>query len=423
MKLKSITLILLVLLVFTSCTSGNSKKTDEYYVGTQGVVTNFERGAPPSIIYYDSMNPDENTFDVYVKVHNKGASYTKGGIFLTDYNYNLMKVEGLNIQKTTGSWGDCDMDFALSSDLFTSNPWEGFSGVLNCVDQGVNAYYTDTNTFGGGISDIGQLLNIPELDGVSISFDQSGNQNSFSLSLDDGYNIKYLNRGVGLIVMMSGLSFERYYGREYYLQPNTLNYPGGEQKIEMFKVKIENWPESLDSVKQQTIGYTNCYLYATYASEIVCIDPAPYEAVDKACVPRTQTFPKGQGAPVAISKIEPNFMKNKIRFDIEIKNVGGGELFNLGKMDKCSPYSPTRLSETTDLHKFYILDARVDNQVLECNPKRGTPIDISNGVAKIFCDYSIEYMNAKAGYQSVLILELGYGYRESNRISTKIQRI
>ena len=73
---------------------------------------------------------------------------------------------------------------------------------------------------------------------------------------------------------------------------------------------------------------TACYRYKTIADPKVCIDPNPFRAVQerKVCEVRDQSLGGGQGAPVAVTKIEEQVGSDKIHFRIFIQNVGDGEV-------------------------------------------------------------------------------------------------
>lgn len=72
---------------------------------------------------------------------------------------------------------------------------------------------------------------------------------------------------------------------------------------------------------------TAIYPYATDASIMVCIDPNYHQLGKKACQMRPVTVSGGQGAPIAITKVEPiPIGKSKVQFNVYLKNVGGGDI-------------------------------------------------------------------------------------------------
>ncbi len=435
MKKTIIIAILLVSLILTACggSSGGIGSQRDYYVGTAGVEAKFQTGSPPSRLYYYESSPDDNIFDIFVDIHNQGSSFTKGGVYLSGYDPSMIKITGIDIQKTSGNWNNCGVSLGFNQNLFAGgnledyfgeggNFWKGVSGAIDCVDSGVSGTYYDDTNWETSIRDIGELTKTPWLEGVGLDITRNGDGASFGLKIGDDFDIKYLNHGTGLLVIMSGMSFSWYNGREYLLRPNTLDYPGGEMTTEAFEVKVENWPEGLDKLDKVPFLLTNCYLYTTFANEMVCIDPAPFEDRPKVCRSTTITRTDGQGAPVAITKIEPEPTKNKVIFDIEIKNMGRGQIFDMGQMNLCGPYGPGTLTRK-ELNKVYILDARIGEQQLQCTPDRMTPIELVNGIRNIRCIYNIDYQSVKTAYETPLVIELGYGYQETSQANVQIKRV
>jgi len=433
----SLCVLAIFILLFASCGTSSTKNNIErdYYTGADGVTANFQRNSPPAKTYYDEDTPDDNVFDIFVDIHNGGSSFSKGGVYLSGYDPSMIKIKGIDIEKTGGNGGDCDVSFGFNKNLFDVNSvedyfgeggqfWKGFSGSFDCQDSGVSSYYTDDTNWGTAIDDLGELTGYEFLDNVGLTYDHNGDAGleNLRLSFGDDFDIKYLNHGTGLLILMSGMSFSTYNGREYLLRPDTIDYPGGERITEGFEVKVDNWPQGLDELSNVPFLLTNCYLYTTFSNTMVCIDPAPYEDRPKVCTATTVTSPKGQGAPVGITKIITEPTKNKVIFDIEIKNLGSGQIFDFGKMTRCGPYSPGKLTRS-ELNKVHILDARIGEQQLECTPSRGTAIEIVDGVRNIRCEYNIDYQTVKTAYQTPLIIEIGYGYQEISEARMQIKRI
>ena len=84
-----------------------------------------------------------------------------------------------------------------------------------------------------------------------------------------------------------------------------------------------------------TITATLCYPYQTMASATVCIDPDPsgIRPGKKVCTAKDMTFGSGQGAPIAVTRIESQMVpgdNNNIypQFLIYVENRGGGDSVN-----------------------------------------------------------------------------------------------
>ncbi|MFB6198458.1 MAG: hypothetical protein ABEI52_09365, partial [Halobacteriaceae archaeon] len=107
-------------------------------------------------------------------------------------------------------------------------------------------------------------------------------------------------------------------------------------KIEEWQAEVTNFPQGMDKTEQNFL-ITNCYLYTTHAAPVVCIDPAPNSQTTKSCTPSTYDGSDGQGAPVAVTKVEPESSRRRAIWHIDIKNIGNGEVWNPGRIEKCNP--------------------------------------------------------------------------------------
>ena len=415
---------------FSPYANKNNNPNKDYYEGNQGVVMQFsDPGNPPSqMYYYGDADPDDNKFNIFVDVHNIGSSKTRGGLYVSGYDPNMIRIDEIDIPRLNGGWGDCTMDFGFNGNGGGSNDlnfWEMFMGDIGCSDTGFNAYTQGQDDWGFGIDSLGQLLGD---DGnewwnqIGFSFENINGNPSVGFNIDDNFNLDYLNHGNGMLLMMSGLSFERYNGKEYILYADNYNFPGGEQTTIAFNGEIREWPKGLDRTERpMPFLITNCYLYTTYAAPQVCIDPAPMDQGRKVCTPQEITYNGGNGAPVALSVITQENTRKRIYFDLTIQNVGGGQVFDMGYMERCSPYYPGRLS-SMQMDKVYILDARIGNQHLRCTPDRGDGVRLVNGRGQVKCYYDLEYQTAKSAYETPLIVEFAYGYAENMERRMMIKR-
>lgn len=431
-----LSLLILSLLVLSACTGGlpfsrtaSTNQNRDYYVGTDGVIMRFaDPTTPPArMYYYETGTQLDNSFQILVDVHNIGSSFTKGALYVSGYDPYMIQIDNMDIARTGSSfWSNC---------FFNVN----FLGGGNSRSS-ANCQNVDLDVGGGGFgfssNDLGALadqLNIDAgfLDGIGVSIDTYGD-------LDIGVSTNNLdldvfNHGVALLIWAdrAGLSLTRYNGLNYdgepagagILQPDYPQFPGGETNTINFNGYVRNWPQGLDQTdKPVTFLVTNCFIYSTVATPQVCIDPAPYDQGVKVCQPRPTNFNGGNGAPVAISIIEQENSLRKVFFEINIQNVGGGTVFDLGAIEACSPYYPGRLT-AQHLNKVYILDARIGNQQLDCTPNRGDGVRLINGRGQFRCEYDMEYATAKSAYETPLIVELGYGYSTTMQRKTTIRRV
>ncbi|MCK4520994.1 MAG: hypothetical protein KAU20_00340 [Nanoarchaeota archaeon] len=167
---------------------------------------------------------------------------------------------------------------------------------------------------------------------------------------------------------------------------------------------------------EPTIIVHSCYKYKTIADPIVCIDPDPYKVVSekKVCTIGDVSLSGGQGAPIAVTKIEEEVSSDKIYFRIHISNVGGGSVMTPQSYRDC-PYN----IEINDLDKVSAKIRLPYDSSPDCSP-RGTgsdPIRLVNGRGYIFCKF--RKPNTDSAYTTNLNIGLDYVY--SSSISKKIK--
>jgi len=421
-------IIALSLFLLTSCnmiprTTDNPLgrfEDNKYYQGYQGVEMRFNQGMPPYRIYYYGDSYD-NTFDVNVEIANIGSSWARGGVFLSGYDPMMIEFQGINPSRTSGK--ACIIDIGNIG-------FGEFGGTLRCEDFFVGAGNQGTFEIGfrdlfgssgpySGKMDLGRLFG-----GIDAWYKQTaGGQTRMSIGFNNpGIDIEYANHGRLLIALFQGIDFTRMFGVEYLLAGDTYEYPGGELAYINFDGNIVNWPPGLDQT-YQTFMITNCYLYATYAAPLVCVDPTPFTEGKKVCYPKMYTGTKGQGAPVAVTIIEQENTPRQAVFTIHIKNVGRGDVYDPGKLEMCSPYFPGRVTNN-DLNVVYIGDVRVsgDLQMLDCTPNDFVRLNPDTREGIVTCAYNIPFSGLRSAYMTPLVIELWYGYSQTMQKQVTIKR-
>jgi len=404
--------------------AGNFKNTQnpenmKYFQGYRGVDMEFTKAMPPDRMYYYGDLQD-NTFDVNVEVRNNGASWSRGGIFVSGYDPNMIKIYG--VDPARGGGQSCRLDIG--------NIGYGiFGGTFRCDDFYLSAgsdSARDVSLLDFGIKDVWNKVGLGNLLGGGDAYAniyQKKNESVWNVGFSNSnINADYANHGRLLLGMFSGISFARTFGQEYLLAGNTYEYPGGEMAYLNFDGNILHWPQGLDQT-YQSFMITNCYMYTTYAAPVVCIDPAPYSENAKVCTPKSYTATNGQGAPVAVTLIEQENTPRQSIFTIHIKNTGGGQVFDPGRLEKCSPYSPARVT-SDDLNVVYVGDVRVSGDLmrLKCTPNDFVRLDPKTGTGIVTCAYEIPYAGIKSAYQAPLVLELWYGYSKTIEKRVLIKR-
>lgn len=426
-RISILLLVLLLLLGLSACRNQTSDpRTNRYYEGYKGIETHFTR-LPPRLYYYQGMGPEQNAVDLEIEVRNEGASFARGGVYLSGFDPNLFTFEDIHIDPDGA--GACALDI---SNLATGSLGAVFrcDGVTIGSNSGGGLDFrfedlasTIDSVFGSKISSQKLFRNPIRLD-VS-TFDNDKYRMDFSW---DGVDFEYAKRGRLFLALFAGLDFDRYNGIEYILAGDMYEYPGGETLLHTYRGFMHDWPAGLDELRQNFL-VTSCYQYTTYATPSVCIDPEPYNAeIRKVCQAKTYTTSGGQGAPVAITSVFQENTPLKVRFDFEIQNVGKGKIWDPGYLEYCSPYYPGRpSSRMTDV--VYIGDVRVGTASmlsgdprLECTPDHA--VRLQNGRGRFTCSYDISRLrNLKSAFETPLVVELWYGYSDSELRTVQIKRV
>ncbi len=166
----------------------------------------------------------------------------------------------------------------------------------------------------------------------------------------------------------------------------------------------------------QTFKITACYMYKTFANALVCIDPDPFsiQAEDKVCVVRDISLGT-QGAPIAVTKIEEEVSKRRVQFKVHVSNVGGETVIspeNPGALVRCHAEL-----DRDEIDKVRI-KAEFSGKQLNCKPDI---IRLVNGQGVSFCVYDGDL--GRDAFQTVLNVELDYGYRNSVAAKVDILRL
>jgi len=107
MKRTLFALLFILLITLASCSylpgKSDPSKTD-YYKGSEGVRMRFtDAGNPPARMYYFADDtPENNAFNIFIDVHNVGASYTKGGLYVSGYDPSMIQIEEIDIPRLGG---------------------------------------------------------------------------------------------------------------------------------------------------------------------------------------------------------------------------------------------------------------------------------------------------------------------------------
>lgn len=182
---------------------------------------------------------------------------------------------------------------------------------------------------------------------------------------------------------------------------SKFNLFGGFETVD-FKSQAISLPGGTDIYKP-TLLASACYEYKTQASPLVCVDPDPYSALEKeACEVRDIGEAGGQGAPLAVTRIEEEAIPGRVNFRIHVANQGQGVVVDKQgySMNRC----PSELQHSDLDTVNYRVTMAGEGGV--CKPDN--TIKLANGQGTIFCTF--DNLPSGAAYQTILNIELTYGY-------------
>jgi hypothetical protein len=201
-----------------------------------------------------------------------------------------------------------------------------------------------------------------------------------------------------------------------YLQGKSIVYPVGEDYP--FEVYFKSQPLThLRESSATSINYNLCYPYSTTLATMTCIDTktASRSVVNSACTVENYNGGSGQGAPIVITKIEPEILLQdkfvRPQFKIYIENLGDGYVTN---SPSCAVADITDVQTSGKVNVRAWLSGKVVGKELQCGPVETSGVirlvDSSTYI-RCYLNTSIEgYAVSKQSYVAPLIVELQYTY-------------
>ena len=189
-----------------------------------------------------------------------------------------------------------------------------------------------------------------------------------------------------------------------------------------------------------TVIATLCYPYQTILDTTVCVDTdiSNLRPGKKACKAQDLILNNGQGAPIAIAKIEVNMLpaevdeknqprKIKPQFLIFIENKGQGTAI---KKEVVKDFCTKSDTSHENLNRVYV-SAKLSNEELDCTPKEKESSNEKQALVKlkdkkelVRCTLEKEksIQSSLDPYLSPLRIELNYGYTQSISANYLIQK-
>ncbi|MBI4440238.1 hypothetical protein HY638_04675 [Candidatus Woesearchaeota archaeon] len=172
-----------------------------------------------------------------------------------------------------------------------------------------------------------------------------------------------------------------------------------------------------------TVSVMACYRYQTFASPNVCIDTDPFGIREnkKSCTVSDIPLTGGQGAPVAVTKVEVKMLPSKSQdkvvsqFRIYVKNMGNGQVVDASKVaDACSSEGLTK----SDINSVSVSAQLSNGIVLDCIPKREGNGGLEGylrlkGEDYVLCNYEEGVPMELGTFKTTLNIALDYGYMHS----------
>ncbi len=189
------------------------------------------------------------------------------------------------------------------------------------------------------------------------------------------------------------------------LEGKSVGNPEGEK--ETIRASINPYLFEDTEIMTRLVRVIANYQYQTNAIANVCIDTDPFGEVEvggiqKACEVEDIMLDKGQGAPIAVTRIEPMMMGSSTKitpkFRIYIENVGGGE-----------PSSTDNKPNVVKI-KAYLSEEELicDDEELNIDKRESIACSLSEGISK-----------KQESYTSLISIKLDYNYK--NTINKEIQ--
>ncbi len=207
------------------------------------------------------------------------------------------------------------------------------------------------------------------------------------------------------------------------LEGKTQLNPFGETDIITFTAGAKKVDDQSEKHKS-TILVTACYEYATELSQQVCIDTDIYnlKPIEKVCNPKDISISGGQGAPIAITKIEQRMLPSganfvRPQFIIYMENKGNG---NVIANDRTSKACSAEGLKPEDWNVIELVDVEFSGFSLKkgdivCSPMLKETgkvrIKLQSGADFIKCTLDKDLLSTEQPtYTTALNIQLKYGY-------------
>ena len=160
-----------------------------------------------------------------------------------------------------------------------------------------------------------------------------------------------------------------------------------------------------------TILLTMCYVYQTQASATICLDTdLEHKETNKACTLGPVNLGGGQGAPIAVTRVEETMTTSADRtklipmFSITIDNVGGGQVVSPDKIAEACRGRAVESTNKATVHAYLV------DQELTCAKEGTAQVSFEPGRNVVRCSLPSGIDKTRGSFNSLLRVQVDYGY-------------
>jgi len=205
------------------------------------------------------------------------------------------------------------------------------------------------------------------------------------------------------------------------LDGKSIYNPEGSREIKEFRAKTKKILPGIGAY-DTAITATACYPYKTEATALVCIDTDLAGRIKtKPCKTRTITLPGGQGAPIAITSVEPKMMPHKDiekvqpEFQIKLQNLGTGQALTREKVFDACTGQPLGTESWSRIQ----VRAQLSENPLTCMPET---VKLTQDTT-VICTLEEGISKTQGTYTAPLSIEAEYGYLDRAVKQINIKRL
>lgn len=269
--------------------------------------------------------------------------------------------------------------------------------------------------------------------GLDMEFVKGQPPSSLWENTDFPITLRTQNKGAydiqgGLLAITGNLYFVTIKELQFDLEGKSQFNPEGEFGFEKFPSTTIEVDENI----KDSFSIIACYQYKTYGSSTLCINPRILDTgseIEGECTVGSVTVSSGQGAPVAITKIEEEIIpagKDSLRLELKIhvSNKGGGKVVSDEFFAKdCTGQAllPEEVGEIT-IDDIRFSNYRLDSgkYSINCNNIKDSRFRLSpegSFIIECYADLYPEVIGSTS-FTTPLIVELSYGYSQLSESKT-----